>query len=186
MSESKDARNAIPVDRWVWGDERIIWGYAPDHAYTLKVLEPKRGRAGCLSLQYHHKKSESWFVLRGTAWALLIVDDQVCTRLMRPNDIQNIAASTVHRLMGVTDDVQVLEPSTPDRHAADKNAPKDVVRLHCVHGREVEKPRSAAEAKLIAQAIAWTEEAIACVEKGTLPPEYNAEFLVGRGSFALR
>lgn len=176
---------AIAVDEWSWGRERIVWGYAPTHQYTFKVLEPKRGRAGCLSLQYHHRKSETWFTLRGVGWALIIVEGVICTRLLRAGDIQNLETGVVHRLMGVSDDLQVLEPSTPDAHAADKSVPKDVVRLHCVFGREVAAPRNAEEARLVAQAAETTEEAIAAIESGALPVEYNLELLMRHGAFRL-
>jgi hypothetical protein len=185
MMDNRKKPAELPVDKWVWGNERLIWGYAPEHAYTFKVLEPKKGREGCLSLQYHDQKSESWLVLRGVAWALVIVDGKVCTRVMRERDIQNLEPPMIHRLMGLSDDVQVLEPSTPDRHAADKTAPKDVIRLHCVLGREVAAPKDPEEARLIKLAVEYTEEAIRCCEEGKLPPEHNAEYLKGRGSFTL-
>ena len=175
----------IKSDKWVWGQERIVWGFDPSHQYTFKILEPKKGREGCLSLQYHHQKSESWCVFAGVAWALIAVDGEVCTRIMRRGDIQNLPAGTIHRLMGVSDDVQVIEPSTPDRHAADKSVAKDVVRLHCVLGRPCDEPRDEKERELVKNAVALTEEAIACIEKGALPPEHNAEFLATRGAYSL-
>lgn len=176
---------ALKVDKWIWGDEVIVWGYDPAHKYTVKIVEPKKGRPGCLSLQYHREKSETWIVLRGCVWGLLIIDGTVCTRLMRPGDIQNVDTGIIHRLMGVGDDAQVLEPSTPDRHSADKNIAKDVVRLHCVFGREVSKPRDAAEAQLVAQAVTVTEAAIQAIEAGKLPLELNTELLRGRGAYRI-
>lgn len=169
----------LHVDDWIWGSETIIWGFDPSHTYTFKVLAPKKGRQGCLSLQYHHEKSESWFQYTGIAWALLIIDNTVCTRLLRAGDIQNIPTGTIHRLMGVTDDCKVLEPSTPDKHAADKNVLKDVMRLHCVLGREVTAPRSSAEEALVQLAVQYTEEAIRAIESGSMPPEYNASKITG-------
>lgn len=178
-------QDKLHVDEWVWGTETIIWGYDPAHQYTFKVLAPKKGRLGCLSLQYHHEKSESWFQYTGVAWALLIIGDTVCTRLLRAGDIQNIKTGVIHRLMGVTDDCKVLEPSTPDKHAADKSVAKDVVRLHCVQGREVSAPRHDREALLAARAVTITEEAIEAIENGQLPKEYSPELLVGHGSYRL-
>lgn len=174
----------MQVDQWAWGTERIIWGFDPSHRYTFKVLEPRRGRPGCLSLQYHHEKSETWFVLRGVAWALVVCDGVVCTRILRAGDIQNLPTGTIHRLMGVSDDVCVLEPSTPDRHAADKSVPKDVVRLHCTLGREVSSPRNAEEARIVQECIARTEEAIAAIERGELPVEHGTDRLRGALRFA--
>jgi mannose-6-phosphate isomerase-like protein (cupin superfamily) len=167
----------MKTDSWIWGDELIVWGFDPSHKYTAKVLKPKKGRAGALSLQYHHEKSESWIVFDGIAWALVIYNDTVCTKLMRPGDIINLPTGTIHRLMGASDNCKVIEPSTPDRHAADPKVTKDVVRLHCVLGREVAAPRNEQEAKFVKRAIELTEEAIACIEKGALPPEHDAEKL---------
>lgn len=177
--------NAPHKDTWPWGNELVIWGYSPEHKYTFKILEPKKGRAGCLSLQYHHEKSESWLCVRGIAWALVVVADQVCTRILRAGDVQNLPTGCIHRLMGVSDDVQVAEPSTPDRHAADKSAPKDVVRLHCVLGRDVAKARTPAEATIVTRAIEITEEAIAAIEKGTIPKEYNPQIVMGFGGLKI-
>lgn len=176
---------AIPCDTWAWGRELLIWGYQPQHHYTFKIIEPRQGRAGCMSLQYHDEKSETWLVLRGEIWALFVVESHVCTRIMRPGDIQNISPTVVHRMCGITNDAQVAEPSTPDVHAADKSRKKDVVRLHCVHGRETAPPRDAAQGKLIGTCVEYTDEAIRCVEQGTLPPEYNLEILRRHGAFSL-
>lgn len=176
----------IKTDRWVWGTERIIWGFDPSHRYTFKLIEPEKGRAGCMSLQYHHEKSETWVVWRGAIWGLVVVDGVVCTRVMRRGDVQNLPTGTIHRLMGISEDAQVLEPSTPDRHAADKSVPKDVVRLHCVLGREVVEPRNAEEARIVAECIRMTEEAISAIERGELPKEENLELLMeGGGGFCI-
>jgi mannose-6-phosphate isomerase-like protein (cupin superfamily) len=180
MGENKP--DVIQVDSWVWGNEKILWGFSPDHQYTFKVLEPKRGRAGCMSLQYHHKKSESWLVWEGVIWALMAVEGKVCTRIMRRGDLQNISPGTIHRLTGITDNAQVIEPSTPDRHAADKSVSKDVVRLHCVFGRECSAARDASEKAVVLQCEKITEEALLAIEAGKLPPEYYPEILARTGA----
>jgi len=168
----------MKIDEWVWGKEKILRGDSSAHEFTLKVLEPKKGRIGCLSLQYHNKKSEAWVVIRGLAWALVVIDGQVCTAVMKPGDYVAMDADTIHRLMAVSDDLQILEPSTPDEHASDKSAIKDVVRLHCVHGREVSAARNSTEKALVEKCIEYSEEAIACIEAGKIPPEYNRTFLI--------
>ena len=175
----------MTLDTWVWGTERILWGFEPQHQYTFKVLEPKVGSAGCMSLQYHQEKSESWLVLRGEIWALFIVDGKVCTRIMRPRDGQHIIPGVIHRLAGMSADAQMLEPSTPDRHAADKSVPKDVVSLHCVHGRECVLGRNAAEIALIDESIAVTTSAMAAIEAGSTPAEINTDVLARFGAFNL-
>jgi len=172
-------------DVWPWGSETILWGFKPDHQYTFKILEPKQGRAGCLSLQYHLKKSESWFVLQGVVWALVVVDKLACTRVMRAGDIQNLPTGTIHRLMGISGDARVIEPSTPDLHAADKSAPKDVVRLHCVLGREVSPARTTQEGELVKECAQITEDAISAIEAGEQPEELNVSRLIGLTGFSL-
>ena len=173
------------VDVWPWGREQIIWGDEASHRYTLKILEPKKGRAGCLSLQKHDEKSETWVCYRGVAWTLVVVDGVVCTRIMRPGDIQTLDCGVIHRLMGVSDDVQVIEPSTPDAHAADKTAHKDVIRLHCMMGRECAEPRDEKEAEIVKRCIELSEEACECIERGETPQEHNAELLSGRGALRI-
>ncbi len=147
------------TDSYIWGEEDIIWGYEVTHQYTLKILRPKLGLAGALSLQYHNEKSESWYVLKGTAWMLLIDNGEIITRTMHKGDIQTLPAGVIHRLMALSSDLEVLEASTPDRHAADKSYHKDVVRLACAHGRPVSAPRTPEEARLVAAAIEVTAAA---------------------------
>jgi mannose-6-phosphate isomerase-like protein (cupin superfamily) len=172
----------IQIDQWPWGREKILWGYDLSHHYTYKVLEPKKGRAGCLSLQYHHQKSESWAIFRGVAWGMVVVQGTICTRIMRPGDLQNLPTGVMHTLTGITDDLMVLEASTPDRHAADKSVPKDVVRLHCFYGRPCVAPRDKAEAEVLARCLEIAEEALQKIDAGQLPPEYNLEFLRAHGA----
>ena len=176
----------MTVDEYVWGREIIVWGYDPSHKYTFKILEPKLGKAGCLSLQYHKEKSESWLVLRGSVWALFILGGKVCTRIMREGDVQNVPCGVIHRLMGLSNDAQVAEPSTPDRHAADKSVEKDVVRLHCVFGRSVVKARNAEEERLVSDAVRITLEAAADIERGADPKQYNTEAVLAHGALSLK
>jgi hypothetical protein len=173
------------IDQWVWGKETIIWGDKPDHKYTFKLLEPKVGRQGMLSLQSHHSKSESWFQLKGQSWALVITDEKVCTRILKPGDIQNLPTGTIHRLMGLTTDCQVLEPSTPDAHAADKSVAKDIIRYHCVLGRETITVEDQKLNSLIQQAISVSEKAILDIENGKMPEEINLAELMGDTGFRL-
>jgi hypothetical protein len=175
----------IHEDTWVWGKEKIVWGFDPSHQYTFKILEPLPGRAGCLSLQYHQKKSESWLLLRGQAWILVVVDGKVCTRIMKPRDIQNLPCGVIHRVTAITPDCQIAEPSTPDAHAADKSVPKDVVRLHCYHGRPVMPPKDDVERRIVELCVKYTDEAMKAIAEGKTPKELEVEFLVGRGAFSL-
>ena len=176
---------ALQIDEWPWGRERILWGFDPAHAYTYKTLEPRKGRRGCASLQYHREKSESWVVFRGTAWVLVAAEGVVCTRIMRAGDLQNLPAGMIHRFTGVSDDVVFLEASTPDRHAADKSVTKDVVRLHCYRGRPCAAPRDVEEVKILARCVEVSDEAMRLIEQGHMPPEHNLPFLLEHGAYAL-
>lgn len=173
----------LQVDNWVWGNEKIVWGYSPEHKYTFKILEPKKGRMGCLSLQYHNEKSESWLQIKGKSWILVSVKDKICSKILNVGEVQNLPTGTVHRLMGLTEDCQVAEPSTPEAHAADKSAPKDVVRLHCVQGRDCIEGKDENEKQLVLESIRITEEAIEAIEKGEEPKEYYPELLKELGNF---
>jgi len=163
----------MKLDTWIWGNEHLIWGNSPTDQYTVKILEPHVGRFGCLSLQYHNKKDETWVVLQGEVWALIVrEDDTVCTRILKPGDVQNLPAGMVHRLMGLTEDCRVLEASSLDAHGADKSVPKDVERLDCVHGRDVE---ATIDPKIIETCVAYTEEAILAVIRDQPVPTYNSD-----------
>ncbi len=171
----------IKTDQYVWGQEQILWGFDPAHQYTLKVLEPKPGKAGCLSLQYHKEKSESWLVLSGAAWILMVVEGKVCTRIMRRGDLQNIPTGTIHRIAAASSDLKVLEPSTPDRHAADKTVVKDVIRLHCFHGREVSAPGDESQKQIVNDCVTVSQTAMDSIAAGNTPEEFNPELLLKLG-----
>jgi len=162
-------------DSYVWGSEAILWGNEPTDKYTVKLLKPNAGRFGCLSLQYHEKKDESWVVMNGQVWALLVINDTVCTKILKPGDFQNIPAKTIHRLMGLTRHVRVLEASSLDEHAADKNKEKDVVRLDCVFGRE---SKAHHDPKIVELCLEYTEEAAQCFIKEEDPPQYHPELFM--------
>lgn len=167
----------IKIDEYVWGTETIVWGFDPSHKYTFKLLRPHKGRTGCLSLQYHNHKSESWLVTRGVAWCVVIQDWKVTTKVLWPGQVLNLEAGVIHRLMALTEDCEVAEASTLDAHAADKTITKDVIRLHCVHGRECIRPKSEFEQELVDAAVAMTERAIAANEKGEWPQEESYQLL---------
>lgn len=157
------------TDKYVWGEEDILFGYQPNHPYTFKLLKPKKGRVGCLSLQYHNQKSETWVVVTGIAWGVTIDDHHIKSYVLRPGEHLTLEAGTIHRLMAITDDTVVAEASTPDAYAADKEVTKDVVRLHCVHGRECQLPNDVFQCKQVLVAIHLTETAISLIEKNEVP-----------------
>lgn len=105
------------------------WGYElrfiRTDRYAGKVLFIKAGSQ--LSLQYHEKKDEAFYVQSGTLELVLGrgADQQVVT--MRPGESRHIAPLTVHRFRAVTDTL-LFEVSTPEL--------EDVVRIEDDYGRE--------------------------------------------------
>lgn len=163
------------IDKYVWGEEVILWGYDVSHKYTYKLLKPKVGKEGCLSLQSHKNKSETWLVTKGKVWALYIKDWKVKSQILSEGEVLNLEAGTIHRLMGLTEGCTVAEASTPDLHAADKTLQKDVIRWHCVFGRDCQSSTSEYDRELIEVAVSFTERAIQAIRNGQepLPEEYQ-------------
>jgi mannose-6-phosphate isomerase len=107
-----------------WGYE-IIW--AKTDAYVGKVLHVNAGQA--LSVQYHHKKDETVYLLSGemTYWVKLPGREELQDMKLQPGESFRIAPGTVHYIEAITD-CDVLEASTPHLD--------DVVRLKDRYGRE--------------------------------------------------
>jgi len=106
-----------------WGWE-LVW--AETDRYAGKLLFVRAGQA--LSLQYHERKDESWYVQEGRAALGL---GRVCEILeeqeIGPGDTFHFAPGTVHRVRAL-EDTLIVEVSTADLD--------DVVRLADDYGRE--------------------------------------------------
>lgn len=105
------------------------WGYelrwAVTDRYLGKVLHVNRGEA--LSLQYHERKDEYLYLVRGSIDIELGArDGALDTHRMRAGDTLHIPAGTRHRLTAL-EDTDIYEVSTPE--------PEDVVRLEDRYGR---------------------------------------------------
>ena len=105
------------------------WGYelrwAITDRYAGKILHVKKGEA--LSLQYHERKDEYQYVMRGAIDMELGGEDgKLATRRMTPGDTLHITPGTRHRLTAV-EDSDILEVSTPEID--------DVIRLEDRYGR---------------------------------------------------
>jgi quercetin dioxygenase-like cupin family protein len=116
-----------PVDVTIvpkpWGHE-IIW--ARTDRYVGKILHIKAGHA--LSVQYHERKDETVYLLRGElAYWVRLGDEPLRDMRLREGDAFRITPGTVHYMEAVTD-CDVLEASTPELD--------DVVRLEDRYGRE--------------------------------------------------
>jgi mannose-6-phosphate isomerase-like protein (cupin superfamily) len=105
------------------------WGYelhwAITDRYVGKVLHINRGEA--LSLQYHERKDEYLYLMRGSIDIELGGSDGVLTvHRMEAGDTLHIPPGTRHRLTAV-EDTDIVEVSTPEID--------DVVRLEDRYGR---------------------------------------------------
>jgi mannose-6-phosphate isomerase-like protein (cupin superfamily) len=123
-----------------WGHE-LIW--AREATYVGKLLVVRAGHA--LSLQYHERKEESWYVQEGRATLELGEYGSTLQAVeIGPGDAFHFMPGTVHRVTAI-DDTVILEVSTPELD--------DVVRLEDRYGR------------------AGEEEAAADTERGSPRPE---------------
>jgi len=105
------------------------WGYelrwAITDRYAGKILHVNKGEA--LSLQYHERKDEFQYVMRGAVDIEVGgADGLLTTRRMHPGDTLHITPGTRHRLTAV-EDTDIFEVSTPEID--------DVVRLQDRYGR---------------------------------------------------
>ena len=105
------------------------WGYelrwAITDRYVGKVLHINKGEA--LSLQYHERKDEYQYVLKGAIDMELGGEDgQLTTHRMKAGDTLHITPGTRHRMTAV-EDTEIFEVSTPEI--------EDVVRLEDRYGR---------------------------------------------------
>lgn len=107
-----------------WGRE--IWLVHNDK-YAGKILEINKGHR--LSRQYHKKKHETWYIVKGKC--IIELDDDIIHfdygDAKDWNVIFTIAPNTIHRLEALEDTI-LIEFSTPELD--------DVVRVHDDYGRE--------------------------------------------------
>jgi quercetin dioxygenase-like cupin family protein len=104
-----------------WGHE-LIW--ARTDRYVGKILHIEPGQV--LSLQYHHKKDESIYVLTGEIVLRLQRNDTLVERRMAQGDAFHIEPRLIHQFEAVAA-TDLLEASTPEID--------DVVRLKDRYGR---------------------------------------------------
>ena len=105
-----------------WGHE-ILW--ASTDRYVGKILHINAGHL--LSLQYHEKKHESIFVLRGRMiFRYRDAQGALVDRVMGAGEAQQVPTGLVHQFEAL-EDTDVLEASTPHLD--------DVVRLQDRYGR---------------------------------------------------
>ena len=104
-----------------WGHE-VIW--ARTDRYVGKILHVEAGHV--LSLQYHHKKDESIYVLSGEIVLRLQQGETLIERRLSQGEAFHILPKVVHQFEAVVTS-DLLEASTPEID--------DVVRLQDRYGR---------------------------------------------------
>jgi mannose-1-phosphate guanylyltransferase len=91
-----------------WGYEQI---WAETDKYLGKILYVKQGHR--LSRQYHNVKHETIMVLSGTLRLELGAAGENVI-MMVPESSYEILPGTIHRFCAASDDVSILEVSTPE------------------------------------------------------------------------
>lgn len=104
-----------------WGYE-LIW--ARTDRYVGKILHIEPGHL--LSLQYHERKDETIYVLRGEIVFRVRIDEELREIPMTEGDSYHVTPGTVHQMEAVSA-ADLLEASTPELD--------DVVRLQDRYGR---------------------------------------------------
>ena len=104
-----------------WGYE-ILW--ARTDRYVGKILHIEAGQL--LSLQYHNKKDESIYVLKGEIILRIQQEDTLIERRVGEGESFHIRPRLIHQFEAVTT-ADLLEASTPELD--------DVVRLKDKYGR---------------------------------------------------
>ena len=105
-----------------WGYE-LIW--ARSDKYVGKLIHISSGES--LSRQYHVKKDESIFVMKGVLTLELGDESMLQILTLKEGQSFRIAPYTVHRFIANDEDVDVIEVSTPEL--------QDVVRISDKYGR---------------------------------------------------
>ncbi len=105
-----------------WGFE--VW-FAQTDRYVGKVLHVNAGQQ--LSLQYHERKEETLYCLRGDARLVHEKDGELMEDVFRPGMSFHVSPGTKHRIKAGEEDCEILEASTSEI--------EDVVRLSDDYGR---------------------------------------------------
>lgn len=93
------------------------WGYEihwtqPELSYMGKILHIYAGKR--LSLQYHDKKQETWFLIKGRVKVVWDNEEKVLVETeLRYGEGYTCRVGQRHRLVGITD-CDVIEVSTPE------------------------------------------------------------------------
>lgn len=105
-----------------WGYELI---FAHTDRYVGKLLHIEPGQA--LSLQYHHRKDETFFVAKGEIELQVEEDGELIKQPLRQGESYHVTPGTRHRMVASDRGCELFEVSTPELD--------DVVRLEDRYGR---------------------------------------------------
>ena len=105
-----------------WGYELI---FAHTDRYVGKLLHIEPGQA--LSLQYHHRKDETFFVAKGEIELQVEEDGELIKQPLRQCESYHVTPGTRHRMVASDRGCELFEVSTPELD--------DVVRLEDRYGR---------------------------------------------------
>jgi mannose-6-phosphate isomerase-like protein (cupin superfamily) len=115
-------REAVRRVEKPWGYELI---FAHTDRYVGKLLHIEPGQA--LSLQYHHRKDETFFVAQGEIELQVEEDGQMIKQPLRQGESYHVTPGTRHRMVASDRGCELFEVSTPELD--------DVVRLEDRYGR---------------------------------------------------
>ncbi|HPM76602.1 MAG TPA: phosphomannose isomerase type II C-terminal cupin domain [bacterium] len=110
-------------DRRPWGGYRVLLDEADHKVKQIYVLPGTR-----LSLQYHRRRLEHWYIVRGTGVATR-GEEQIA---VAPGDAVDIPTGAAHRMHNTGDETLVfIEVQRGDYFGED-----DIVRLEDDYGRD--------------------------------------------------
>lgn len=113
---------SVEVKQKPWGRE--IW-FAQTEQYAGKILELKKGHR--YSLQYHEKKIETQYVIRGKVKFTVGPDqDHLEEKILNPGEAVHIDTGVIHRAEAL-EDSEIFEVSTAHLD--------DVIKLEDDYGR---------------------------------------------------
>lgn len=105
-----------------WGHELI---FAHTEQYVGKLLHIEPGEA--LSLQYHHRKDETFFVVKGAIELQVEEEGRIVPQQLLEGESYHVTPGTRHRMVAGAAGCDLFEVSTSELD--------DVVRLEDRYGR---------------------------------------------------
>lgn len=107
-----------------WGNQKV---FVINEQATVKILEVEPNQA--LSFQYHMKRNESWFILKGSG--TITIDDRKI--FASEGEHYYIPVFARHTVEASEDGISILE------YVTDLFDPSDIVRISDKYGRATDK-----------------------------------------------